>query len=336
MTDYTGFVEIFDYYPTSLTADGGMNTVWLGANGALVSGIRGHGKSWVQPNGEGMKRLVPVTNLLSLLVTVKLGSFRTGALFSIRNLAGDPICYVGTDAVGRVYIGNSATAAGIFLLSTVPLVPNSIENISITLDISTFISNSASISVRGNPADTATGVHLTVGTTPSQIGLVYLQNYIEATSFYDAWVVETDVIELIPEVEGFYIPPNSDSSVAFTRLSGASNFAMVNEASSDGDTTYNSGNTVGNKDLFGFPNLTGIPESIFTVSVMTCARKEESGTRQFKNKFKLSTEHDGIDSALSQTYNWFQTNYRKNPETATPWAKTALDGIVKAGYEAVL
>lgn len=336
-----GFIEIFDYYPDTIAADGGLSTVWLNSGAvSLAAGMRGHGKSLVIPSTNTViTRGFKPTHKLSFFGTA---FFPTNAINNgnmrfcrLMDSLGGFICGIGITPLGYLFCSVTENSVVGAFISDIPLHENTIENFNFTIDLTTPNSATASWSIRGSVPQVVTGIDLQSGATNTFAAIGFKTD--SASIHWDCWIVNPDTTDEIPEVEGFTLHTISDNTSDFTPLTGADNFAMVADAAGcDGDTTYNVGDTVGNKDLFGVSNTTGVAESVFCVSQFTCSRKEESGTRRLKHVLKLAGEHDGGDEAQSQTYGWMFTHYETNPETTLTWAPSALDGIVKSGYEIVL
>lgn len=152
--------------------------------------------------------------------------------------------------------------------------------------------------------------------------------------FDDTYLLTNEYLDL-PEVEVNTSGPSADDSVQWTPLNGIDNFAMVDEELMDGETTYNSSDTVGHKDMFVIPDLVRVPESIVCVSQITAARKEESATRQFKNVLNSGGfEFDGVNENLEQSYVYYKTHNRLNPDGSVAWNPSSYNAI-KSGYELV-
>jgi hypothetical protein len=128
--------------------------------------------------------------------------------------------------------------------------------------------------------------------------------------------------------------PTSDSSVAFTPASGGSNYLMVDDgATVDGDTTYASGSSVGDKDLMGFEDLSFTPATVHAVRVGSVARKTDAGVRSLCAVAKSgATELDGTGVGLSTSYAVIGHTYLVDPATSTTWTASAVNSLV-AGYK---
>lgn len=121
--------------------------------------------------------------------------------------------------------------------------------------------------------------------------------------------------------------PNGNGPVTqMTPNGAATNWQCVNEASEDGDTTYVSSATAGQKDLYtknASPADTG---PIFAAQLCSVARKDDAGTRSIANTVRSNaTDLDGATKPLNTTYSWFLDIYETDPNTGSPWTKTGFD-----------
>jgi hypothetical protein len=132
------------------------------------------------------------------------------------------------------------------------------------------------------------------------------------------------------------IAPDTDSSVAFTPLSGGDNFAMVDENPHDGDTTYNAANTAVT-DEFNFESLTGTPV-VFGLNTYLVARDEATGTDPSMHlhafvKGSSATVLKGTarDVPAQAAYTIYTDSFETDPDTSTLWAYADVNALA-AGY----
>lgn len=127
----------------------------------------------------------------------------------------------------------------------------------------------------------------------------------------------------------------ADFDTQFDPLTGVDNWAMIDDSSVDGDTTYNSSNTVGAYDLFTGQPIDTNPDTIHAVQLVAAVRKLDSGTRTIKQITKLGgTQQNGVDFNLASTYLWVRDLWEVNPN-GDPWLKVDF-GNLKRGYQVVL
>lgn len=156
-----------------------------------------------------------------------------------------------------------------------------------------------------------------------------------AAPFYDDfWVcdnsggVANDFIGNV-RVESLFV--SSDNSVTWTPLS-STNASNVDEANSDGDTTYNSKATSG-VDLFNHGSLSSTPSIIYGVCVAGKIRKDDTTAKTARNKLKSgTTTQNGATRTPITTYQWYHDFYTTDPDTSVAWTSSAVNAS-KIGYE---
>ena len=128
------------------------------------------------------------------------------------------------------------------------------------------------------------------------------------------------------------VATGAGNSTQFTPSTG-SNWQNVDDATEDGDSTYNESSTVGHTDLFAIGNFTaGV---VREVQVCLLARKTDSGTREIREKCRSnSTNYSGSTQALTSAYALYRQNREVDPNTSAAWASAALDAA-EFGYELV-
>ena len=122
--------------------------------------------------------------------------------------------------------------------------------------------------------------------------------------------------------------PTTEASYSdLTPSSGVDNSAMVDDATPDGDSTYNSSSAVGAKDTYGYEPLTDIGGSeIFGVQLNMVVRKDSSGTRKVRAVARpASTNYFGGSQDLNTSYLNQREIWEQNPETAAEWAETEIN-----------
>jgi hypothetical protein len=114
----------------------------------------------------------------------------------------------------------------------------------------------------------------------------------------------------------------------FTPSTGTDNGAMVDDATPDGDTTYNASSTVGHRDSYNFSAL-GITGTIHGLQLNNWCRNSDAGARSV-NGFYQSTSSPGITDgtnvvALSTSYIDVREPWGENPETTNAWTVSEID-----------
>lgn len=342
----TDFCEGFDYYPSDPDVPGiGLRATWLAsnANNVLIDG-RFEGKA-MQLQGVGFGAgfcLKPCRPANAFCIQF---AFRTSNLANMVDGVGrrifalssavdtnDVLLSLSLTTIGQIQIwrGNP----GDTLLGLADRVV--INGAWIFLALEGIISDSvgrATLKVNGHTSsnyvgDTKPGATTQVGRIICATGGGAYVDFDDMNWIYDeAASIGESRIQLHEML--------SDNDTQFDPLTGVDNAAMVNESSTDGDTSYNSSNTVGAYDRFNMSNITVNPDTIHAFVLVMAARKEDSGTRTIKHQFKLGpTVADGPDLNLSNTYTWLRAGRLTDPN-GDAWLKDNINALLP-GYNAVL
>ena len=135
-------------------------------------------------------------------------------------------------------------------------------------------------------------------------------------------------------VERLY-PSSAGSSAGFTPLSGSNHENVDEEGQGDGDTSYNSTSSTGDKDLFNMGDLQNVNGgSVLAVRQVTQARKDASeDTINLTPVIKSgATEIDGDQRALLTGYDYVRKDYTANPTTSSAWTESEVNSL-EAGYK---
>jgi hypothetical protein len=121
------------------------------------------------------------------------------------------------------------------------------------------------------------------------------------------------------------------NSAQFTPLSGA-NWQNVDEATPDGDTTYNESSTVNHIDSMTTDAL-GVAGTVKGVAVNVYARKTDAGAGSLAPLWRIgSTDYPGTGVPLSTDYSFVTQRYRVSPATSAAWTTSEIDGA-QLGYK---
>jgi hypothetical protein len=135
----------------------------------------------------------------------------------------------------------------------------------------------------------------------------------------NAFLGDVAVVPLYPSGAGNYSQWTPDSGT---------NYARVNEALADGDTSYVQTGVAGNIDSYIYQALAGSPGSIFAVLWNAEMRKTDVSTYNVRRIYRKSaTDYlSSIDQSLASTYAIYQEVLHADPATAAAWAAAALVG----------
>lgn len=146
-------------------------------------------------------------------------------------------------------------------------------------------------------------------------------------SFNNTQYGDTKILTISPNAAGTYTTWTPDTG---------SNYARVNEATEDGDTSYVATNTVGNKDTYRYGSLSGSPATIYGMQINMVARKDDAGGRAISSQIRTgSTDYTGSQvNNLGDSYNYYVETWQNNPQTTVAWTATDINNI-EAGCKLV-
>lgn len=120
-------------------------------------------------------------------------------------------------------------------------------------------------------------------------------------------------------------PDGAGASTDFTPSVGA-NYENVDEASTDGDTTYNSETTVGDHDTYTFAAL-GIAGTVKAVQTNLMVRSAGAGSETIAPMVRIAiTDYQGTSTGVSTSYTDKMQVYEVSPATSVAWTTTEIDG----------
>ena len=143
---------------------------------------------------------------------------------------------------------------------------------------------------------------------------------------YDNLYVSDEIVNYGPcQISTF--KPNADDAGNFVPSSGTTSYNMVNESPADGDTSYITGQNVGDQQTFGIADLATNPPQIIAVQVSSTAKKTDSGTRAVGHVIKTdSNTVVGPNIALSTGYSSLQTTFNTSP-SGSAWTKDDVNNL---------
>ena len=126
-----------------------------------------------------------------------------------------------------------------------------------------------------------------------------------------------------------FFPDADGASSQFTPSTGTDNYAMVDEANPDDDTTYVESSTVGHIDLYGFPDLSHTPANIYAVQVSPRVNKTESGYRSMKAVVRSGgANYESAERVIgADTFVWVPLLFEEDPDTAAAWTIAGVNAI---------
>ena len=126
--------------------------------------------------------------------------------------------------------------------------------------------------------------------------------------------------------------PTSDVSIGFDTTypsSPTTHFDKLDEGTSnDGDTTYNTAVTTGDRDVFGVADLTGIVGTPgFSVTIHYWAQRAATGTSSMDVGLRIgTTDYVGIDNAnAGASYAELTYTWSTDPSTSSAWTEAGVN-----------
>jgi hypothetical protein len=119
--------------------------------------------------------------------------------------------------------------------------------------------------------------------------------------------------------------PASDASVAWARLSGATNFSNVDEATQNALTDYVYSSTVGQEDFYGVASIASTPMAVIATTTRAYMQKSDAGARTAAVQLKSgSTTVTSSTVSLVTTWAWAWRMDLTDPATGTAWTPAAV------------
>ena len=230
----------------------------------------------------------------------------------------------GSISAGRYTALNTFTVLGTSAAGTITL--GAFQYIEIEATISDTI-GTFNVYVDGVSVLALTNVDTRNG-TPTTVNQVQIgSGSIQIAALFDDLYV-TDTATRLGECRVEPLVPTSDAAVAFVPSTGASNFALVDEATVNGDTDYVSGSTVGDSDLYGLGDLSDTPTTIHAVVVSAFAEKTDAASRSIglQAKSGATTSVSG-NLAVNAAYGKYEYILQNDPNGAVAWTGAAVNAM---------
>lgn len=153
---------------------------------------------------------------------------------------------------------------------------------------------------------------------------VYILN---ATGAPNSLLGDVTIAPLRPTAAGNYTD--------WTLGAGGSKTAAVNEATADGDTSYNSSATAGQRDTFATGDLSvSLTGTIAGVAVKCYARKDDGGSRLVGGMVRLAgVDAEAAGASVSSSYAWLYDAFVTDPSAAA-WTPANVNAA-EFGYKLV-
>lgn len=259
-----------------------------------------------------------VTGFMTLLSS---GSYHVGARLTT----------AGAIEIGRYTSGTASTvlgttANGVIVVNTWHFLEFEIV-ISDTAGRVDIYRDGASVSAFGSSLDTRNGTPTTADQL--QFGILTTANPSPygTLEFDDLYVL--DVATRLGERRIETLRPTVDSGTnQWTPSTGTDHYAVVDEATANGDTDYLSTSTVNNRELFGNGGLSSTPATIDEVTVVMFAEKTDATTRTLYGSVQSgATDSDGSALTLAASYGHHSRAMALNPNGSVAWTASAVNNL---------
>lgn len=119
------------------------------------------------------------------------------------------------------------------------------------------------------------------------------------------------------------LPTTNGTTRNFTPSTGTDDFAVVDEASANGDTDYVEASAVNDVVTMNFPNAPVTGADIYGVQVVAQAKKTDAGAAGHKAVTRLGgVDYLGAEVGLGSTYQFLTQPWAVKPSDASPWTDT--------------
>jgi hypothetical protein len=303
------FCEGFDCYGAVSEMPYNLVSTW-----SLITGRGGIGNALRDPGGSGTRTIsIPVAGFTGSKAFIGMG-FRTNAardggsgrcVWQAQTSGGAAIATLTVNTSGVLQFRSGSGTGTVRLDSTSPITFNVWYHIEVEFDLLTTATGTARIWINGAPAGEVTGVVTAASTSP--IAFLYTEHPTAMSDYDDITVVDPaspgPTSRLGDRRVGASFATADTAEADFTPSTGTDGYAMIDEAEPDGDTTYISSDTVGDRSLFKF--TAPADKEIDFIRLMVRARKEDIGGGNLKLITKSAVEEDAsaeLGVALSYAY----------------------------------
>jgi hypothetical protein len=330
------FMDGFDLYNSSAEMARRGWVTGAAAQGTPQTGRFGTGQAARMTSSNNNRLPIAITSddTISVGLAIKFDSVASfsanGSEFLWFRSGSTDILRVGVTSSGHLRIGRGDFTSNLVAGSAAGLIVTGAWNyleVELTRNASTGAVN---LYLNGTLVASASSAN----TGASSIDNVALSGGFCNFDFDDMYIV--DAATKLGEVSIQTIRPSADTATKdWTRSVGSDNYANVDDATVDGDTTYNSSGTVSQKDLFDLVNLSGTPSSVKAVNLVMTARKDNSDLREIRTNMKNgSTTTNGTTRTLSTSYVMYSQIYETNPDDSAAFDGTDINAM-QLGYEVV-
>lgn len=126
------------------------------------------------------------------------------------------------------------------------------------------------------------------------------------------------------------LPTGAGTTTQWTPDSG-SNYARVNEATPDGDTSAVDDGTVGHIDTYAMADLAGTATAVKSMAAVHYAKKTDVSSRGMKSELRSAGANaaHATEIALGNSYQYFFSSWGQNPNNGSPtnWTTSSVNAL---------
>lgn len=199
----------------------------------------------------------------------------------------------------------------------------------INVNDSTFLTYSGNVSPSGNNQANSVCLGDWIGPHTTQ-NVLYCDFYANdgTGSTNNTFWGDIRVVATVPTSDGNY--------TSFSVTGAGSAHAAVNEEPPDGDTSYVSDNTPGDRETFVFPGPSGSMKTALAIQTVLDAKKDSTGARSIAASLRISsTDYDGATVFPNTQYVFYVEQRPINPNTGVAWTTVEFTSGVEAGLTIV-
>lgn len=122
------------------------------------------------------------------------------------------------------------------------------------------------------------------------------------------------------------LPTSDGATEEWDRSTGSDSFALLDEATPNGDTDYIESDVDNERTLLGMGDLPAGADSIFAVQLSSYARKGDAGAAEFRQGIRSdSSDGAGSDKVLAETYAVYLDVIELDPDGSVAWTPSAVN-----------
>ena len=138
-----------------------------------------------------------------------------------------------------------------------------------------------------------------------------------------------DIHDFIGDCNLFWSLPNGAGSNTQWTPDTGSNYARVNEATPDGDTSYVADGTVGDIDTYAMADLPASTALVKSIAVVHSAKKNDSGSRSYVAEIRTGGTNyaHAVPVALNTSYLYDFSAWGSDPTNGSAWTPTKINAM---------